>query len=104
MYCKQTFAIIVDEVVVRDMVCSSYTTANDLAHMTYGDTAFAVESTQYPVSEGDIYRDGVFYFKDGATPIPRQNTAEEDAREALATAQQAAADASFVAVMQDIIL
>ena len=81
MYCKQTFAIIKDETVKNDMVCSNYETANQLARQLYGSDAFAVDSTQYPVSEGDYYKDGVFYFKDGETVIPRNPTSEEQVLE-----------------------
>lgn len=88
MWCKQTFAIVLNEKVVNDIVCDNYTLANDLARSQYGDKAFAVDSTQYPASIGDYYKNGTFYFKDGTTSIPRQNTAEEDAREANAKAEE----------------
>lgn len=82
MYCKQTFAIIKDGAVIQDMVCENYTIANEVARAQCGEEAFAVESTQYPVSAGDYYKDGIFYFKDGITEIPRTPTAEEMAAEA----------------------
>ncbi len=79
MYIKQTFAIIKDETIKQDIVCDNYELANQLARNVYGEDAIAVESTQYPISEGDKYIDGYFYFKDGVTRIPRQNTSEENA-------------------------
>ena len=79
MYVKQTFAIIQGDTIKQDIVCDNYELANQLARNIYGPEAIAVESTQYPISEGDKYIDGYFYFKDGVTRVPRQNTAEENA-------------------------
>ena len=79
MYVKQTFALIKDETVKQDIVCDNYELANQLARNVYGEDAIAVESTQYPISEGDKYIDGYFYFKDGVTRVPRNNTSDENA-------------------------
>lgn len=79
MYVKQTFAIIQGETIKQDIVCDNYELANQLARNVYGEDAIAVDSTQYPISEGDKYIDGHFYFKDGVTRIPRNNTGEENA-------------------------
>jgi hypothetical protein len=79
MYAKQTFAIIQGETVKNDIVCDNYELANQLARSVYGEDAIAVESTQYPISVGDNYRDGVFYYKNSENVIPRQNTGEENA-------------------------
>lgn len=79
MYIKQTFALISGETVKQDIVCDNYELANQLARNVYGPDAIAVDSTQYPISEGDKYIDGYFYFKDGITLVPRNNTAEENA-------------------------
>ena len=79
MYVKQTFAIIQGETIKQDIVCDNYELANQLARNVYGKDAIAVESTQYPISEGDKYIDGYFYFKDGVTRVPRNNTGEENA-------------------------
>lgn len=79
MYIKQTFAIIKGETIKQDIVCDNYELANQLARNVYGEDAIAVDSTQYPISEGDKYIDGYFYFKDGVTRIPRNNTGEENA-------------------------
>ena len=79
MYIKQTFAIIQGETIKQDIVCDNYELANQLARNVYGEDAIAVESTQYPISEGDKYIDGYFYFKDGVTRVPRNNTGEENA-------------------------
>lgn len=79
MYVKQTFAIIQGDIVKQDIVCDNYELANQLARNIYGEGAIAVDSTQYPISEGDKYIDGYFYFKDGVTRVPRNNTGEENA-------------------------
>lgn len=71
MYIKQTFAIIHDEIVKQNIVCDNYELANQLARNVYGDSAIAVDSTQYLVSEGDYYIDGNFYFKDKKTLVTR---------------------------------
>lgn len=79
MYVKQTFAIIRGETVKNDIVCDNYELADQLARSIYGEDAFAVESTQYPISVGDSYRDGVFYYKNSDNEVPRQNNGEENA-------------------------
>ena len=79
MYVKQTFAIIQGETIKNDIVCDNYELANQLARDTYGEDAIAVESTQYPISIGDKYINGLFYYKDSENVVPRQNTGEENA-------------------------
>ena len=83
MYVKQTFALIQGETIKQDIVCDNYELANQLARRIYGADAIAVDSTQYPISEGDKYIKGCFYFKDGVTIVPRNNTGEENALLAL---------------------
>ena len=92
MYVKQTFAIIYGETIKQDIVCDNYELANQLARNVYGPDAIAVESTQYPISEGDKYIDGYFYFKDGVTRVPRNNTGEENALLAVGKVSELAAD------------
>lgn len=82
MVVHQVFAQILDDEIKNIMVCDNYELANQLARMVYGEKAWAWECTQYPVSIGDKCMNRVFYFKDGVTPVPRRNTAEEDAQEA----------------------
>lgn len=79
MYIKQTFALISGDEVKQDIVCTNYELANRLARNIYGENAIAVESTLYPISVGDKCIDGRFYFKDGVTRVPRNNTGEENA-------------------------
>lgn len=80
MYIKQTFALIQGEIIKQDIVCDNYEVANQLARSVYGEDAIAVDSTQYPVSEGDYYINGNFYFKDKKTLVPREDTQEEQLR------------------------
>ena len=101
MYVKQTFAIIQGETIKQDIVCDNYELANQLARNVYGPDAIAVESTQYPISEGDKYIGGYFYFKDGVTRVPRQNTAEENALLAVARADMLETDIVSNAVESD---
>lgn len=82
MVVHQVFAVINEEVIENVIVCDNYTLANDLARTVFGESAIAVECTQYCVGIGDFYKEGRFYFKDGETIVKRQNTAEEEAAEA----------------------
>lgn len=102
MYKKQTFAYIYEEKVKADKVKENYEMANQEARELFGGTAFAVDSTMYPVSEGDYYKNGIFYFKDGITPILREHTPEEDASIALAEAKKNAANVDYMALMANI--
>ena len=83
MWCNQIFSLICNETVQNIIVCDNYEVANQIARMTYGNDAIAVDTTQYPLSIGDKYIDGIFYSEDGSA-VSRTNTAEEDAREAQA--------------------
>lgn len=69
------FAHILGIYVKNLIVCDDISTANILARGFYGEKAFAVESTDYAVNIGDVYKDGAFYYNDGLTPIP--NTSME---------------------------
>ena len=61
MWCKQTFGLINEAgVLENDIVCDNYETANQIARLTYGDKAIAVDSTQYAITVGDKYVDGRF--------------------------------------------
>lgn len=65
---------------VKDISVGEFYEANEIAKMQYGDDAFAVEVTQYPVEIGDKFIDG--YFKREVngemTIIDRIPTAEEE--------------------------
>ena len=88
MVVHQVFAHILDTKIKNVIVCDNYEIANQLARATYGDSAIAVECTQYRCGIGDYFIDNVFYFADKDDPekvgemVPRKNTAEEDAYEA----------------------
>lgn len=53
------FALIYNGV-VANLVVGEYTACDMVAKSSYGDSAFAVEATQYPVQIGDVYQDGYF--------------------------------------------
>lgn len=55
-------------------VCDNYEVANQIARMTYGQDAIAIETTLIPVQIGDTYSGGVFY-RDGKIIEP--NPTEE---------------------------
>ena len=53
------FALIFDQI-IRNVCVGDYITCNQIAHDLYGQDAFAIEVTQYPVQEGDKYIDREF--------------------------------------------
>lgn len=55
-----TIFAIVSDTVIKDVCVGDYGITNDIAHERYGNDAFAIEVTQYPVQEGDKYIDGEF--------------------------------------------
>ena len=88
MVVHQVFAHILDNKIKNVIVCYNYEVANQLARSIYGQNAIAVECTQYPCGIGDFYIDNSFHYRDKddpnkvGDPVPRKNTAEEDAFEA----------------------
>lgn len=75
MWCNQIFSLINNNKIQNTIVCDNYETANQIARITYGDNAIAIDTTLYPVSIGDDYIDGVFY-RDGE--IINRNLTEEE--------------------------
>ena len=75
MWCNQIFSLINEDKIKNTIVCDSYEVANQIAKITYGDNAFAVDTTLYPVNIGDDYINGLFY-RDGEL-IERNPTEEE---------------------------
>lgn len=61
---------------IGSFLYTGYTEAQIVAKQLYGNEAFAVDVTQYPVKVGDDYVDGLFY-RDGVKidPLP---TDEQD--------------------------
>ncbi len=101
MWCNQIFSLMQGETVQNIIVCDNYEVANQIARLQYGDTATAVDTTQYPLYTGCKYVDGTFYREDGVTVIPRTNTADEDAREAQGKAAALANQYAELAVDTD---
>ncbi len=87
MWCNQIFSLIADGTIQNIIVCDNYETANQIARMQYGDSAFAEDTTQYPVSAGCKYINKIFYEPDGKTVIERNPAADEEARLAMQKAE-----------------
>lgn len=83
MWCNQIFSLISDSVVQNIVVCDNYEVANEIARIQYGETAYAVDTTHYPLSIGYKHIDGFFYEEDGVTKVFQNPTADEEAKAAL---------------------
>lgn len=55
------FALIYDNEVKNIFICPNYELANQLARASFGNDAFAVETTRYAAEIGDKYEHGMFY-------------------------------------------
>lgn len=77
MIAQRIWALIAENMVQNTIVCETYPAADQLAKLTLGSAAFAVEITQIPTGIGDSYENGVFKDKRGneINPLP---TAEEE--------------------------
>lgn len=78
MWVNQIFSLIKNQTVVNIIVCDNYETANQIARAQYGNSAIAIDTTQYPLSLGCKYIDGHFYQVDGKTEILRNPTESEE--------------------------
>lgn len=80
MWLNQIFSLIqpVDGVntIQNIIVCDNYTVANDLAKLSYGEEAYAVDTTLLPVTFGDTHIDGTFYHE-GEVVLPKKTEAEQ---------------------------
>jgi hypothetical protein len=76
MWCNQIFSLINECEVKNIIVCDNYDVANQIAKLQFGDDAYAVDTTQYPLSISDKYIDGIFYR--GEKVIERNLTPEEE--------------------------
>lgn len=79
MWCNQIFSLIKDNEIQNIIICDNYEVANQISRMQYGDDAYAVETTQYPLSIGYKHINGIFYEEDGITIVNRNLTADEEA-------------------------
>lgn len=82
MWCNQIFSLINDETVMNVIVCDNYEVANQFARNLYGDKAYAVDTTQYPLGIGYKHIEGKFFTPDGEEVL-RNLTADEEANLAL---------------------
>ena len=87
MWCNQIFSLIADGTIQNIIVCDNYETANQIARTQYGESAFAEDTTQYPVSAGCKYIKKRFYEPDGKTLIRRNPTTDEEAKLAMQKAE-----------------
>lgn len=76
MWCNQIFSLISENQIQNIIVCDNYEIANQIARMNYGDNAYAVDTTQYPVSIDCKYIEGIFY--DMENNIVERNPTEQE--------------------------
>jgi hypothetical protein len=55
------FALIYENEIKNRFECDNYELANVLAKASFGNEAFAVDTTRYATNIGDKYENGVFY-------------------------------------------
>lgn len=55
------FALIYENEIKNIFLCENYELANQLARASFGDEAFAIETTKYASTIGDKYENGMFY-------------------------------------------
>lgn len=72
MIAQRVWALISENTVQNTIVCETYPAADELAKLTLGTDAFAVEITQIPTGMGDSHENGVFKDKQGnvINPLP----------------------------------
>ena len=78
----EEYAFVVDGIVqsVGVFAVGGYTDACNVARVSYGESAKAINVSQIPTKKGDTYRDGVFYRKDAEgneTEVPVIPSEEE---------------------------
>lgn len=84
--------------------------AQKLAEASFGENALAIECSQYPVTTGDFYVDGVFYKADAddktkpGKVVKRINTPDEDAYQANVKATEVAEQVADLAVNQEYLM
>lgn len=84
--------------------------AQKLAEASFGENALAIECSQYPVTTGDFYVDGVFYKADAddktkpGKVVKRINTPDEDAYQANVKATEVAEQVAYLAVNQEYLM
>lgn len=80
MWLNQVFSLIQPiegiNTIQNIIVCDNYTVANDLARLSYGEEAYAVDTTLYPVTFGDTHIDGTFYHN-GEVVLPTKTDSEK---------------------------
>lgn len=57
------FALIYENEVKNIFICENYELANQIARASYGNNAFAEETTRYATKIGDNYKNGIFFHR-----------------------------------------
>ena len=72
------YAMVFGDNVENIAIFENYEDANRISKIVYGDDAFAVDITEWPVGPGYKYINGVFYEPDGNTVVePLPNPAKQ---------------------------
>lgn len=72
------YAMVFGDNVENIAIFEKYEDANRISKIVYGDDAFAVDITEWPVGPGYKYINGVFYEPDGNTVVePLPNPAKQ---------------------------
>lgn len=79
MVVHQVFAQILNDKIENLILAETYGIADQITKLKYGENAFAVDATQYPVLSGYKYIDSNFIDLYGNI-VKRTNTVEEDAK------------------------
>lgn len=106
------FAIIADGV-IKNVSVGEYEITNFIAKASFGQDAFAVEVTQYPVQEGDLYKEGRFYRVNLETkeeteilPLPTEkdeiNRLSADSTDLQQSTAQNTANIEYIAMMSNV--
>lgn len=83
------FALIYNGI-VANIVVGDYASCDAVAKNSYGDTAYAVDVTRYPVNIGDSYHDGIFEREEGGETVKIDPVPTEADQIATLTSENAA--------------
>lgn len=86
MVAHYIFAHIRGGIIVNTIICDSLYQADRIGRIVHGKDTITIEVTQYPVSQGCTYKEGIFYDLNGIK-VERIPNAEEQAQQALVEAK-----------------
>ena len=104
---------IISDGIIRNVSVGEYEITNYIAKASFGQDAFAVEVTQYPVQEGDLYKEGRFYRVNPKTkeeteilPLPTEkdeiNRLSADSTDLQQSTAQNTANIEYIAMMSNV--